>query len=358
MSPVLYRDVSAQPFSPATGPRAQTALPVIDLSAADDPVRAETFREALHEAAHRVGFFQLVGHGIEPDEADELLELVRRFFALPEAHRLALSNIASPHFRGYTRIGHELTAGRSDWRDQLDVGPELPPLALSPDDPAYLWLQGPNLWPDDDLPELRTGILAWQDRLAEIGHRLLRELLVSLDAPRDFFDDEFAGHPHLHTKLVRYPGSAPDGSRQGVGWHKDYGLLTLLLQDEHGGLEVQASDGGVIHVDPIRGAFVVNLGELLEIATRGYLVATNHRVVSPVSGVERYSVPFFYNPRLDARIETVPGGYLDDAPGVVRDPGNRLYEVFGWNELNGYLRSHPEVAARYHPGVEVHFPES
>ncbi len=330
---------------------------MIDLSAAEDPVRVEAFREALHEAAHHVGFFQLVGHGIEAEEADALLDLVRRFFALPEAHRLALSNSASPHFRGYTRIGHELTAGRSDWRDQLDVGPELPPLELGPQDPAYLWLQGPNLWPED-LPDLRTGILAWQDRLAAVGHRLLQELLVSLDAPRDFFDNAFSGHPHLHTKLVRYPGRAPDGSEQGVGWHKDYGLLTLLLQDEHGGLQVQDADGGVIHVDPIRGAFVVNLGELLEIATRGYLVATNHRVVSPASGVERYSVPFFYNPRLDAHITTVPGGYLADAPGVARDPRNTLYEVFGWNELKGYLRSHPEVARRHHPGAAVRFPEA
>lgn len=356
MSPVLYIDVSAPPFS-TSSPRAQTELPVIDLSAADHPVRVDGLRESLHQAAHQVGFFQLVGHGIDPDEADDLLELVRRFFALPEAHRLALSNIASPHFRGYTRIGHELTGGRSDWRDQLDVGPELPPLDVGPQDPPYLWLQGPNLWPEA-LPELRIGILAWQDRLAGVAHRLLQELLASLDAPRDFFDEAFAGHPHLHTKLVRYPGRAPGGSEQGVGWHKDYGLLTLLLQDEHGGLEVQAPDGGVIRVDPIRGAFVVNLGELLEIATRGYLVATNHRVVSPVSGVERYSVPFFYNPRLDARIGTVPGGYLADAPGVVRDPDNRLYRVFGWNELKGYLRSHPEVARRHHPGAAIRFPDS
>jgi isopenicillin N synthase-like dioxygenase len=302
-----------------------------------------------------VGFFQLVGHGIEPEECDELLDLVRRFFALPEAHRLALTNDDSPHFRGYTRIGHELTAGRSDWRDQLDVGPELPALEVGLDDPAYLWLQGPNRWPED-LPALRTGILAWQDRLAVIAHRLLQELLVSLDAPRDFFDEAFADRPHLHTKLVRYPGRAPDGSEQGVGWHKDYGLLTLLLQDEHGGLQVQNSDGGIIHVEPLRGAFVVNLGELLEIATRGYLVATNHRVVSPASGAERYSVPFFYNPRLDAHITTVPGGYLADAPGVARDPDNTLYEVFGWNELKGYLRSHPEVARRHHPGAAVAFP--
>ena len=334
---------------------APAELPVIDLSAADDPARVEQFRAALHEAAHRVGFFQLVGHGIGADTADELLDLVRRFFRLPEAHRLALSNLNSPHFRGYTRTGHELTAGRSDWRDQLDVGPELPALAFGPQDPAYLWLQGPNQWPRE-LPALREGILEWQNRLAAVAHRLLRELLAALGAPRDFFDAAFADRPHLHTKLVRYPGRAPDGSEQGVGWHKDYGLLTLLLQDEHGGLQVQASDGGIIHVDPLRGAFVVNLGELLEIATEGYLVATNHRVVSPASGAERFSVPFFYNPRLDARIDTVPGAYLAHAPGVARDPDNALYEVFGWNELKGYLRSHPEVARRHHPDAAVQFP--
>ena len=332
-----------------------TELPVIDLSAADDPARVDAFREALHAAAHQVGFFQLVGHGIEPEESDALLALVRRFFALPEDDRLALSNLNSPHFRGYTRIGHELTGGRSDWRDQLDVAPELPPAELGPDDPAYLWLQGPNLWPDS-LPELREGILAWQERLAAVAHRLLRELLVSLGAPRTFFDAAFADTPHLHTKLVRYPGRAPDGSEQGVGWHKDYGFLTLLLQDEHGGLQVQTEQGGVIHVDPLRGAFVVNLGELLEIATDGYLVATNHRVVSPASGAERFSVPFFYNPRLDARVESVPGDYLANAPGVVRDPENALYDVFGWNELKGFLRSHPQVAAKHHPEAGEKFP--
>ena len=345
-----------QPLTSTHTAAAPTRLPVIDLSAADDPARADAFHHALHAAAHEVGFFQLVGHGITAEEADELLDLVRRFFALPEEQRLALSNLNSPHFRGYTRIGHELTGGRSDWRDQLDVGPELPALVVGPNDPAYLWLQGPNLWPDESMPELREGILAWQDRLAAIAHRLLRELLISLSAPRGFFDAAFADKPHLHTKLVRYPGRAPDGSEQGVGWHKDYGFLTLLLQDEHGGLEVQGPDGGVIHVDPLRGAFVVNLGELLEIATDGYIVATNHRVVSPASGAERYSVPFFYSPRLDSRIEPLPGDYLAHAPGMVRDPENALYDVFGWNELKGFVRSHPQVAAKHHPDAAERFP--
>ncbi|QGV77220.1 isopenicillin N synthase family dioxygenase [Streptomyces ficellus] len=332
---------------PSMPPASTTSLPVIDLSRADDPATRAAFHEELHDAAHDVGFLHLTGHGIGPAETDRILRVTREFFALPEADRLALSNLRSPHFRGYTRIGHELTGGRSDWRDQLDVGAERPAPAVGPDDPAYLWLEGPNQWPAA-LPELRTVVLAWQERLAAVAHRLLRELLVSIGAPAGFFDEAFADRPHLHTKLIRYPGSAPSGSGQGVGAHKDYGFLTLLLQDGVGGLQVRSGDT-FIEVPPMPGAFVVNLGELLEIATNGYLVATDHRVVSPPGAVERFSVPFFYNPRLDAVIDTVPGGYLGRAPGIAHDHANPLHAEYGRNELKGWVRAHPEVARRHHP---------
>ncbi|MEU3448726.1 2-oxoglutarate and iron-dependent oxygenase domain-containing protein [Streptomyces thermolilacinus] len=332
-----------------TATAAAPVLPVIDLSAADDPRTRETFHRDLLAAARDVGFLHLTGHGVSDREITRIMELTRAFFALPEADRLALSNLNSPHFRGYTRVGHELTGGRSDWRDQLDVGAERPAVDVGPDDPAYLWLEGPNQWPAA-LPELRTAVLAWQDRLAAVAHRLLRELLTALGAPADFFDEAFADRPHLHTKLVRYPGSAPEGDGQGVGAHKDYGFLTLLLQDEVGGLQVRSGDG-YLDVPPRPGAFVVNLGELLEIATDGYLSATDHRVVSPPGAVERFSVPFFYNPRLDAVIETVPGPYLRDAPGVAEDRANPLHAEYGRNELKGWVRAHPEVARRHHPGL-------
>uniref|UniRef100_UPI000AED5352 2-oxoglutarate and iron-dependent oxygenase domain-containing protein n=1 Tax=Streptomyces acidiscabies TaxID=42234 RepID=UPI000AED5352 len=100
-------------------------LPIIDLSAADAGPRARArLHERLHSAAHDVGFFQLVGHGVPDGETAALLTAMRRFFALPEAERLALDNVNSPHFRGYTRTGDERTAGRQDWRDQLDIGAE------------------------------------------------------------------------------------------------------------------------------------------------------------------------------------------------------------------------------------------
>ncbi|MCY0938189.1 isopenicillin N synthase family dioxygenase [Streptomyces sp. H34-S4] len=334
------------PVSPAPS-SAAPSLPVLDLSQADDPALRDSFRKELHAAARDSGFLHLTGHGVTAAETARILELTRAFFALPEADRLAVSNLNSPHFRGYTRIGHELTGGASDWRDQLDVGAERPAPAVGPDDPAYLWLEGPNQWPAA-LPELRDAVLQWQSRLAAVAHRLLQELLASIGAPADFFDAAFADRPHLHTKLIRYPGAAPTGADQGVGAHKDYGFLTLLLQDVVGGLQV-VRDGAFLDVPPLPGAFVVNLGELLEIATEGYLTATDHRVVSPAGGVERFSVPFFYNPRLDAVIETVPGDYLDSAPGLAHDASNPLHAEYGRNELKGWVRAHPAVARRWHP---------
>ncbi|MFD8146331.1 isopenicillin N synthase family dioxygenase [Streptomyces sp. NPDC059708] len=340
---------SAHPSSSSPTSTTSPSLAVIDLSRADDPAERDDFLRQLHAAARDTGFLYLTGHGITEAETARILELTRAFFALPEADRLAVSNLNSPHFRGYTRIGHELTGGASDWRDQLDVGAERPAPRVGPGDPAYLWLEGPNQWPAS-LPKLREAVLGWQERLAAVAHRLLRELLTAIGAPPDFFDAAFADRPHLHTKLIRYPGSAPSGADQGVGAHKDYGFLTLLLQDGVGGLQV-VRDGGFVDIPPMPGAFVVNLGELLEIATEGYLVATDHRVVSPPGAVERYSVPFFYNPRLDAVVETVPGKYLESAPGVAHDASNPLHAEYGRNELKGWVRAHPAVARRWHPSL-------
>ncbi|WP_371598384.1 isopenicillin N synthase family dioxygenase [Streptomyces sp. NBC_00564] len=323
-------------------------LPIIDLSAADRGPQARALLHAqLHSAAHDVGFFQLVGHGVTAGETDALLRAMRRFFALPEADRLAIDNVNSPHFRGYTRTGDEVTGGGRDWRDQLDIGAERAARTPGAGEPAYWWLQGPNQWPDA-LPELRVAALAWIDRLSAVSARLLRELLAAIGAPADFYEPVFGSRAHPHLKLVRYPGSAGDGGDQGVGAHKDYGFLTLLLQDQVGGLQVQREDGFFHDVPPLPGAFVVNLGELLEVATNGYLLATNHRVVSPPGATERFSVPFFYNPRLDARVEPLPFPYASAAPGVTTDPANPLFAEYGFNELKGKLRAHPLVAARHH----------
>ncbi|MFF7748581.1 isopenicillin N synthase family dioxygenase [Streptomyces sp. NPDC007971] len=328
-------------------------LPIIDLSAADRGPQARALLHAqLHSAAHDVGFFQLVGHGVPRAETDALVTAMRAFFTLPEADRLALDNVNSPHFRGYTRTGDERTRGARDWRDQLDIGAERPAHVPGPGEPPYWWLEGPNQWPAA-LPELRTTALAWIDRLSAVSQRLLHELLTAIGAPADFYDPVFGAHAHPHLKLVRYPGSAGDGTDQGVGAHKDYGFLTLLLQDTVGGLQVQREDGLFHDVPPLRDAFVVNLGELLEVATNGYLIATNHRVISPPGATERFSVPFFYNPRLDAKVEPLPFPHASAAPGITTDPANPLFAEYGYNELKGKLRAHPLAAERHHADLLV-----
>lgn len=132
-------------------------------------------------------------------------------------------------------------------------------------------------------------------------------------------------------KIVRYPGRDQTGDDQGVGAHKDGGFLTLLLQDEKG---LQVDYGGSwIDADPIPGTFVVNIGELLELASNGHLRATVHRVVTPQAGVERYSVPFFFSARLDAEIPLLglPAELAIEARGPASDPDNPLFRNVGAN---------------------------
>ncbi|GAA3845522.1 isopenicillin N synthase family oxygenase [Saccharothrix violaceirubra] len=323
-----------------------TALPLIDISRFRDPsADRAAFLAELREAAHVTGFFYVVGHGVPAELTTGIFDVARRFFALPLEERLEIENVGSPQFRGYTRTGHERTGGTPDWREQLDIGPERPVVDLGPDDPLWLRLIGPNQWPAA-LPELRATTLAWQAEALRVSREVLRALAASLGQPEDYFDRWFDDEASTHVKIVRYPGR-PDRD-QGVGAHKDYGYLALLQQDDVGGLQVRSGDGWIDAV-PVPGSFVVNIGEMLEIATGGYLTATRHRVVSPPVGVERYSVPFFLGPRLDAVVEPIdlPPDLAAAARGVAQDADNPLHAAFGENALVGWLRSHPEVARRW-----------
>nr|WP_035304809.1 2-oxoglutarate and iron-dependent oxygenase domain-containing protein [Actinokineospora inagensis] len=322
---------------------------MIDLSRFRDPaVDRDAFLADLRRAAHEVGFFYVVGHGVPPELTGGILDVAKEFFALPVERRLAIENVNSPQFRGYTRTGNEYTAGARDWREQIDVGPERAALDVGPDEPAWRRLIGPNQWPAE-LPRLREITLAWQAEALRVSREVLRALSLALGQDEGYFDTWFDDEAATHAKIVRYPGRADDGSDQGVGAHKDYGFLAVLQQDEVGGLQVELPGGGWVDATPVPGSFVVNIGEMLEIATRGYLVATKHRVVSPPHGVDRYSVPFFLGPRLDAVVEPLelPAELAASARGVSQDADNPLLAAYGENALLGWLRSHPRVAQRW-----------
>jgi isopenicillin N synthase-like dioxygenase len=317
------------------------------------------FLDELREAVSGVGAFSLVGHGIAPLEADAVLALSRLFFTLPHAELLNIEMRHSPHFRGYTLTGMERTQDRVDWREQLDVARESPPRRWRPDGKPYWGLHGPNQWPAG-LPELRALITSWMQRLERVAQRLLHAISESIGLAPDHFDAAFAPEPHVHLKIVRYPGRAPSDDDQGVGAHKDYGFVTLVLQDGVRGLQFADRSGQFVDLEPQRGAFAVNLGEMLEVATGGAVHATVHRVLSPPEGVERISLPFFYNPRLDYVVEPVAPARLgcrgaSAAPGHVAnatqglDGPNQLFAEYGYNALKGWLRAHPHVARLHYP---------
>ncbi|KLO27940.1 oxidoreductase [Mycobacterium haemophilum] len=331
-----------------------TALPVVDLRANSGPLRI-----SLREAAHGVGFCYLTGHHVPDVLVGSVLEVAHRLFELPQADKDAIAMVRSPHFRGYTRLGGELTGGEVDWREQIDIGPELPPIG-GLGKPDYLWLQGLNQWPAA-LPELPGIIGEWDTALSGVARTLLGHWAASLGSPPDVFDPAFAGTPATLIKMIRYPARA--ATAQGVGAHRDAGVLTLLLAEPgsqglqvrrycgHGGDRAENSDW--IDVEPLDGAFVVNIGELLEVATGGYFRATEHRVNLYGPAADRISVPYFFNPRLDAQIPMLSlpeelGALVDERD----DPSDPIFSVYGRNAWKSRLRAHPDVAAAhgYSPG--------
>lgn len=327
-----------------------TTLPLLDLSLLDGSAQQrDQFLDDLRFAARHIGFFYLTGHGIDPTLLAQVQQQARAFFALPEADKLAVGMINSPHFRGYNRAASEITRGQPDLREQFDVGAERAPLSVAEHPAAWARLQGPNLWPQA-LPDLKPLVLGWQQAMTQMALRLLRAFAQALSLPENAFDALYGDKPNEHIKLIRYPGRHAQQSRQGVGAHKDSGFLSFLLQDQQAGLQVEVEDGRWIDASPRPGTLVVNIGELLELASNGYLRATVHRVVSPPVGSERLSLAFFLGAQLDAVVPVyqLAPQLLRDAHGPESDPRNPLLRDVGWNYLKGRLRSHPDVAQRFY----------
>ena len=234
----------------------------------DDPQRVA---DELLSMCHGVGFFTITDHGVPAEFVEHYFDLLEQFFALPEATKALIDKRKSAYFRGWERIGAELTNGRVDHREQLDLSTENTP--YSPDvQPEYLRLDGPNQWlPEDALPGFRDAVNEWLQRMGDLAWELMEILSVGLGLPRHHLRDVFGERPLSLTKLISYPPT-PDGEA-GVNAHKDAGFLTFVVQHGVGGLEALAPDGVWIPVEPPKGAFVVNVGEMLQAMTGNYFVA-------------------------------------------------------------------------------------
>ncbi|RKH59250.1 isopenicillin N synthase family dioxygenase [Corallococcus llansteffanensis] len=296
-------------------------VPVIDVRALVDATSSLAARREvaarMGAACRHNGFFYVVGHGVDVGLQARLEALAREFFARSEeekqAVRMALGGRA---WRGFFPVGGELTSGRPDRKEGLYFGTELPP-----EDPrvrAGTPLHGPNLFPRE--PEgLRGAVLDYMAALTSLGHSLMSGIALSLELDEDFFATRYMADPTVLFRIFNYP-PGPEVDAEGlpvwgVGEHTDYGVLTILKQDDAGGLQVKSRRDGQVRwmeAPPVEDAFVCNIGDMLDRMTRGVYRSTPHRVLNR-AGRDRLSLPFFFDPSWTAEIHAIDSPVLRDA---------------------------------------------
>nr|BFE65810.1 isopenicillin N synthase family oxygenase [Dactylosporangium thailandense] len=282
-----------------------STLPVIDITGLARDGRDERAAREIEAACRASGFFYVSGHGVDPGLIARLDAAARTFFALPEAEKLEIAMARGGRaWRGFFPVGAELTSGVPDRKEGLYFGTELGPDA--PQVRARLPLHGANLFPAR-VPELRETVLRYIDALTGTAQAVLRGVAQSLGLDAEYFATGYTADPTVLFRIFHYPPSPPGSSDWGVGEHTDYGLLTLLLQDDNGGLQVRRPDAdGWIDAPPIPGTFVCNIGDMLDRMTGGWYRSTPHRVRN-TSGNERLSFPFFFDPDFTAEVPPLPG---------------------------------------------------
>ena len=296
------------------------AVPTIDLRRTDASV-------AIDEACRRDGFFVVTGHDVDPGLFEALDAAAREFFARSAEDKAAIEMArAGTAWRGWFPPGGELTSGVPDGKEGIYFGSE-----DAPDHPrAGTPLHGANLFPDSS--DLGPAVLEVLGALTELGHRLCALIAVGLGLDAEWFQSTITADPTILFRIFHYPAAGPrvhdtvDGAEWGVQEHTDYGLLTILRQDDVGGLEVRSRNGW-IPVPPVPDSFVCNIGDMLERMTGGAYRSTPHRVRRPSRS--RLSFPFFFDPSWDAEITSVPGLGDTGAPALERWDGRSVFDFEG-----------------------------
>jgi isopenicillin N synthase-like dioxygenase len=284
-------------------PMTEPMLPIIDIAplfGRDTAARAAVAAR-IDAACRDSGFFYAAGHGVSDDVLARLDAASRLFFALPRAAKQKISmERGGRAWRGWFPLEGELTSGRPDQKEGLYLGTELPP-----DHPRVQagWpLHGANLWPAE-LPALRPAVEAFMTATTSAAHALMEGIALALGLDADYFARTYTSNPTILFRIFHYSANrAPDA--WGVGEHSDYGLLTLLAQDDNGGLQVKTPRGW-IDAPPVPGTLVCNIGDMLDRLTGGWFRSTPHRVRN-ASGRDRLSFPLFFDPDFTAAIEPLP----------------------------------------------------
>eukprot|EP00775_Hariotina_reticulata_P010233 gene10233-10393_t len=288
---------------------AVNVIPLVDISESE----AEAAKQ-VYKACTESGFFYVKNHGVPDPLLQDVFQQLKAAFNLPPEEKQKL--LADENNRGYTPFAEETLDPeqqvQGDTKEGFYFGRE-----VSIDSPeASLPLHGPNQWPSERLlPGFRAVITGYFDAVTDLGRRLLRLVALSLDLPADYFRPYFS-KPMIALRPLHYSAevSAPSDGIFAAGAHSDYGMLTILATDDVSGLQARVHLGGTwLDVQPVPGTFIINLGDMLERWTNGLFKSTLHRVIN-TTGKERYSVPFFFEPNFDTRVECLPCCCSADRP--------------------------------------------
>ncbi|MER5173469.1 isopenicillin N synthase family dioxygenase [Thioclava kandeliae] len=279
-------------------------IPIVDLSAlvasATPEARAETVA-ALKSALETSGFAYLSGHGVSEDLVEKMRQMNMAFHDLPMEEKMALK--INEFHRGYMPMSSSTIVTSSVAKvTKPNRSESLMVMHDVPEDASYAGepMHGPNQFPAS-LPEVEETALAYMREMTGLGERIAEALAEALGLERDWFAKYF-DTPTLFLRLLHYPEQPDEEELFGSAPHTDYGFITLLKQDNVGGLEVRNKRGDWIPAPPIEGTFVMNVGDILSKWSNGRFVSTPHRVRN-LSRKDRYSQPFFYDPSMRALVE-------------------------------------------------------
>ncbi|MBV8534854.1 MAG: isopenicillin N synthase family oxygenase [Alphaproteobacteria bacterium] len=289
-----------------------TRVPLVDFADFEtgSAGRRRDIGAEIAEVCGSVGFFYLANHGIAATLVERMFAAAKEFFDLPPAEKEAISFDKSRTRRGYLGLQQENFARArgtpGDLKEFINFGFEFPP--DTPEVVACRPYYGGNQWPAG-LPGWRAAVVDYMHATMTLGRSLMRAVALGLDLPEDRFEAMLA-RPMSSFRLLHYPPQAlrpPIADETGCGAHTDYGCLTMLAQDDIGGLQVQTRDGGWIDVPQVAGTFVINIGDMLQFWTAGRLRSTPHRVGRPAQQ-SRYSVAAFLTPHIDTPLAPLDGG--------------------------------------------------
>ncbi|XP_022739538.1 probable 2-oxoglutarate-dependent dioxygenase At3g50210 isoform X2 [Durio zibethinus] len=290
------------------------SIPIIDIAPllakwddpkmAQDPCVSEIVKQ-LDQACREAGFFYVKGHGIPETLVKEVRNITHKFFDLPYEEKLKIKMTAAAGYRGYQRIGENITKGVPDMHEAIDCYKELKQGMYGA---LGKPMEGCNQWPDSpqNFKELMEEYISL---CTELSRKIMRGIALALGGLPGEFEGERGGDAFWVLRLIGYPeastanGKCTPENDIGCGAHTDYGLLTLVNQDEDIiALQVRNQSGEWISAPPIPGTFVCNIGDMLKILSNGLYESTLHRVINN-SPTYRVCVAFFYEPNYDAAME-------------------------------------------------------